>query len=500
MEDKQATTGSHVAPGASPKRANTGAVGERRANVGAVAFVAVCLAVCMIPAFGMLACPTRATTENRPMAPVPALLDETGAYNMAFLQEVTDYVNDHMALRNELVYADALIQTKLFGTANVSGVVAGTDGWLYYTATLDDFLGRDVMSARELFGLARNFAIIDAYMEERGIAFVLAIPPNKNTLYGEHMPYYASGVVSTEHGAKLLGEYLARAQVSYVDLFALLEAQNEVLYQKRDSHWNTKGACLAYNALMDALGLPHETYAGASPAVVETASGDLNRMLYSFYGESEENFDYGLEGAYVVTNGAADVTAGWIITENGGGGGEGTLLMFRDSFADTLIPFFSAEFAEAYYSKGEPNALESFVERYAPTAVVIEKVERNIANYLVNPPVLTPPRVELPNKVTVERDGATVGVENCAYDVNYVAVSGAVDAEYLGVSTEIVVSVDGVAYPAWHTGEDEFLLYVKKDVFGGGAGGAGGAADVRVFVLEGTTCTQVCMETLEAVA
>ncbi len=457
-------------------------VSEPRSGA-AIAFAAVCLVICMVPVFGMLVAPTTQTTDNRPLASAPQFLTEEGGVNTGFLQEVTDYVDDHMALRNELVFADALLQSKVFAMSNIDGVTVGTDGWLYYTATLDDFQGRDVLFERELFALAHNFGIIEAYMQEQGIAFVLTVPPNKNTLYPDNMPYYASTVIDTDHSAQLLTPYLAQEQVSYVNLFDLFEAQQEVLYQKRDSHWNAKGAALAYNALMDALALDHEDYGDVEPATVSTASGDLNRMLYSFYGEAEENYDYGLTDNYTITNGAADVTAGWIITE--AASGEGTLLMFRDSFADALIPFFSTEFATAYYSKGEPNALESYIETYAPTAVIIEKVERNIANYLKNPPILTPVTKILPGKFTVVRGNAGLSMESCLYDPKYVAISGEVDAAYLSTDTEIVVSVDGVAYETWHTSETGFLLYLKRDVL------VSDTADVRVFVLQDDECIQV---------
>ena len=45
-------------------------------------------------------------------------------------------------------------------------------------------------------------------------------------------------------------------------------------------------------------------------------------MLYSFYGELEENYDYGLADGYTYGNDAQSVEDGWIITENGAGKGK----------------------------------------------------------------------------------------------------------------------------------------------------------------------------------
>ena len=88
---------------------------------------------------------------------------------------------------------------------------------------------------------------------------------------------------------------------------------------------------------MDELDLPHEDYSEIQPQLVKNENGDLNKMLYSFYGELEENYDYGLAQDYVYRNDVKSVEDGFIVTENKAG--QGSMLMFRDSFGTTLIPF-----------------------------------------------------------------------------------------------------------------------------------------------------------------
>ena len=446
-------------------------------------FFVLCMALCLIPSVGMLFCPTTVTTENRPMAEAPRLMTEDGALNPAFVSEFESYFTEHMALRNQMVYADARVQTAVFGESNVSGVISGTDGWLYYSSTLDDYLGRNLMSDRQLFNLAHNFSLVQDYAQSRDMDFLLTIAPNKNTLYGEHMPYYQDYAVSTQHNAVALAPYLAQQDVSYLDLFRLFGEQEEVLYLKQDSHWNNKGACLAYNGIMDALELPHEDYSQITPTPVENDYGDLNRMLYSFYGAPETNFDYGPTKNYVYRNDVEGVEDGWIITESEAG--QGKLLMFRDSFANTLIPFLSGEFALSYYAKGQPNALERYVEAYEPDCIVIQKVERNIAEYLSDPPILTAPRVQLPAAVTIVSSDSAVRMESCMNDANYYRISGHVDPSRLEPDSEILVWVDGVTYRAYHTGENGFTLYLKKGTL------TGDSARVEVYLTASDGCLQV---------
>ena len=115
-----------------------------------VVFIVLCMVLCMIPSVGMLFFPTTETTENRAMAEAPKLLTEDGSLNKSVFMDFETYFNEHMALRNPLVYTDAVIQTSFFQESNVSGVIDGTEGWLYYSSTLDDYLGLNIMSEREL--------------------------------------------------------------------------------------------------------------------------------------------------------------------------------------------------------------------------------------------------------------------------------------------------------------------------------------------------------------
>ncbi len=451
-------------------------------------FIAICLVLCMVPSVGMVVFPTTQSTENKAMAETPKLFTDEGKFNQFVLQDCGEYFADHIALRNHMIYADAKIQTELFSESNVSGVIYGKNGWLYYSSTLDDYLGRAPMSERELFNLSHNISVIQQYLEERKINFVFTVPPNKNTLYDENMPYYYSTELDFQHNAVRLESYLTQQKINYISLFDLFEEQDEVLYLMRDSHWNMKGACLAYNSIMDSLNIKHNDYSDAKPVLEKTFNGDLNKMLYSFYGDKEDNYSYNLSQNYVYTNDVKGVDDGWIITENKNG--KGTLLMFRDSFADSLIPFMSNEFKTAYYSKGQPNAIERYIEENIPDCVVIEKVERNISDYLDSPPILTSPTADISSDILITKTESTVSVESCMYDDNYYAVNGSVDKKFINTSSEIIVCVNNVMYRAYHTGENDFSLYLKKSGF------TDGAADIQVYVVNGNDSVRVLSEVI----
>lgn len=423
-------------------------------------FIFACLGACLLPFAGMAVHPTTASTENKAMSEFPTLKTEDGAWNPDFFQEFETYFQEHFAFRNELIYADAKIQTSLFGVSNVDTVIYGTDGWLYYASTLEDYLGTGRMSEREIYNLAHNVSLVWQYVEGKGGDFLLAVPPNKNTLYGGNMPYYDSRVVDKAHNVELLAPKLQELGVPYADLAKLFRQEEETLYLKRDSHWNGKGAVLAYQCIMEGLGYVHEEYKDTPVTRAKDEDGDLNRMLYTFYGEKELNYHYEIEQKHSYVNDAKSVEDVWIETE--GGTGNGTLLMFRDSFGNTLIPLLADQFEKAWFTKEVPYGLESLMEQYHPNTVVLEKVERNLSEYLAMPPVISAPETEFPTAAEAVESDTSVFLESLEYDFNYYKISGNVEDGLLKEETDIFVCVNGVCRRAYHIGDNGYEVYIKK--------------------------------------
>ena len=102
-------------------------------------FTAAFLLLCLLPAAGMLVLPEQQAAGNEHLTAKPRLWSEQTGWNAEFLGDLTDYVADHFGFRQELVTANAALQTKLLCTSPAEDVIYGTDGWLYYAKTLDDY-------------------------------------------------------------------------------------------------------------------------------------------------------------------------------------------------------------------------------------------------------------------------------------------------------------------------------------------------------------------------
>ena len=135
-------------------------------HIGKIVFIIICLAMCALPSVGMIVRPTNTTTENKELARLPDI-KKNGKWNINFLQELGNYFEDHFAFRQELVSADAEIQSKVFKVSNVDTVVVGSDGWLYYSSTVDDYLRKNVLSERCIKNIAHNLSLVQQYVQDK---------------------------------------------------------------------------------------------------------------------------------------------------------------------------------------------------------------------------------------------------------------------------------------------------------------------------------------------
>lgn len=454
-----------------------------------IIYVVICLAICLVPFAGMTVAMTDTTTENRRMAEFPKLTVE-GKPNINYLSELGDWYEDHFAFRPWLVMADSVVQSKVFGVSNMETVCVGKDGWLYYTSTIPDYLGTEVLSDAGLHNAVRNIDITRRIVEDKGAAFLLVIPPNKNTLYGEQMPYYDSYVVNETSNLELMEKELSGTEIPYVNLRDTFDAEKETLYMKRDSHWNGKGAVLAYNAIMDSIPLDHDTYETVPVVRKKDTYGDLNKMIYPISYEPEWDYYYQKENEFSYVTDTVSVEDAWIETVNDNG--NNSLLMFRDSFGNTLLPLMADAFEHAYFSKAVPYDLGKYMEQHNPEYVIIEKVERNISDFAYDPPVVTGPEIKMQPDDEDGKAGADavdkLEISECESDTDYWKVSGTFK-EALSPETRIYIMLttsDGSEkyYEAFRVSDGDsdygYVLYADKNLL------YNGAMDIKVYVDDGS--------------
>ncbi len=330
-------------------------------------FTLLFFAVCIFFSLGLVLPGASDPTGEAP----PALITEEGI-NDDFGNVFEEWFSKHFAFHDEVTdfYADARLT--LFNEGN-DQVIAGKDNFLFFDDTTADYIGSAPMTDGEITETADALALLHRRTTEAGASFLFLCAPNKNTIYGEYMPErYIKNPNPTDMD-RLFAELETRG-VPYIDLRPILaEAKEKTLvYHKRDTHWNGAGAELGNRAIASHFGLNTPEYGGT--VTTNDFEGDLDALLFPGKTMYDENITYNFEGLYAYTSAYA-TPMDLVITARSAG--EGKLLMFRDSFANALIPYLATTYREIRLERVTPYQT-SQLETYKPDFVIVEIAERNI--------------------------------------------------------------------------------------------------------------------------
>lgn len=427
-------------------------------KMGFNAFTALMILICLVPSLGMLLPAREEAGGNQTLAAAPSLRDGEGNLNRNYLSQMLEYLEDNYFLRQKMITAWSDLNVKLMHSSITEDVVLGTEGWLYFGDTLADYTGTRPMTEEEIFSAARNLALMREYCESQGAQFLFTAAPNKNSLYPEHMPGLPRNDVRSN--AERLAEALTREGVEYLDLFALFREQPETLYFQTDSHWNSKGAALAADALNDALHMGRTSRYFENtfrPELVHR--GDLYDMLYPAGDGLDTDWTYG--GSALQFEYDAPIRSAENLTIMTHGQGEGSLLMFRDSFGNLLYPYMADSFAGALFSRAPAYRLDLISER-AADKVVVELVERNLRYLIQNIPQMPAPRRESGGDPCTAADFDVAAERNGDRLPGYILVAGTLPVTPDADTAVCVSTVSLGAFEAFRLEGGGFGAYVPE--------------------------------------
>lgn len=406
-------------------------------------FAALFLLLSLLPAVGMLISREGRAAANETLSSSPKLHNSDGKINLSVLGETTDYIADHFFLRSELVNAWAELNAAVFKTSSEEQVLLGSDGWLFYASTLDDYMGRG-LSDTELKRAASNLALIQESVESRGAKFLFTIAPNKNSLYPAHMPSYVPWA-HEQSDAERICPLITSAGIPYLDLFSVFHNREEVLYYKTDSHWNEQGAALAADSILAAFGTDADYFDRDFPLSVQH-KGDLYEMLFptGTFTETAHLYDGFTHSTKGNPNGGNAMRI-----ETANERAEGMLLCWRDSFGISLYPFLADSFGRAVFLRSSSYDLTE-IDALQADHVLIELVERNLDWLIRNVPVMAAPQRK-------------IEMSNASFSEQTVFAAGKIDGKHdlVYVSGELVFPYDGGAVYL-RAGEASYEAFVTE--------------------------------------
>ena len=291
-----------------------------------------------------------------------------------FMVAKADFTLDHG-------YEKLVIKRKGFEHAFGSSLtwLRGKDDWLFLGNSHDNTVAKLRLaitpSAAEVGATAEMLSKVAATAAQSNTQVVLIMGPNKSSIYPEYLPdelipsakKYSSYFIDKLKDVPNLSVYDPTA-----DMLRLKNSEG-ILYCMTNTHWNNKGAFLAYSGFSKMLGLPvpDVDFQRGAPH-----KGDLISIskLENFPLHSEDNWDViwkdkpnWKESESVVTNQTplSDKYV-WVI---------------GDSFSGALRPYLNATFKEVYYLgdwknkiKDLPADLNSAEKK--PDIIIIVRVER----------------------------------------------------------------------------------------------------------------------------
>lgn len=303
------------------------------------------------------------TLETSPKISVDTILDGS------FMKSAESFVGDQFLLRKQLVSLNTSLQL-LLGKRDLAenyskepaegGVYYGKGGHIY-----------EVLLPDKTGIFRENSTALKAFSQKAGIPLYILTVPSGSQEQPENLPDYAPNHDQREELKTLQSGIPAGTTV--VDVFDVLSLKKtgKDYYFKTDHHWNTYGAYVGYCALMNAIKVQpspksmfsyrtvKDPFFGTlySKAIFSGQQPDVMQIPYAENsGEITQQIGKNLrKGLYwedyltqkdkysVYLGGNPSVT---VVRNSSAKGGK--LLIMKDSFANSMIPYLSTNFSEIH--------------------------------------------------------------------------------------------------------------------------------------------------------
>ncbi len=314
-----------------------------------------------------LATPDRAVSEmeNTTLTQRPAVSTQllTAQGLNRFFTSYSQYAKDQIPGRDGWIALQSLVETAVLQKTQSGGVLLGAEGQMF--ARTYGILPSEART------LPRNTAALASLCARYPGRVSVMIVPAASAAYPENVPAGAPLIDEDGYIGEIRGA-VEGAGGRFVDAGAALAAhKDEYIYYRTDHHWTTLGAYYAYSEYCAALGLApfdpaqhtavevagfygtHYAKArtwNARPDVLTYYELDNPLTIYTVTGpgmptEGETTGLYALDKLEVY-----DKYAAFLHGNNGlsriAGDGEGSVLILKDSYANSFAPFLTANYAD----------------------------------------------------------------------------------------------------------------------------------------------------------
>lgn len=322
-------------------------------------------------------------TENRAKATFPTKV------TFDFPRKFDAFYLDNFPMRSFFINRFQKLRKKIKDDPRV---IVGLDHWMYsnssphavYAKTgniLGDFTGKTLLNEADKALFTRNMACQKRFFDHHKIRFIVMSPPNKISIYPEHLPKSYLSQQAQYIRYDQVEEILKELGIEYIDVKTPILANKTKgqVYFKTDTHWSQLGAYLGFKELLKHLGHSFPDMTGIDRRILDC--GDIYNMSVSI---SKSCFDINDIPILPEDNsGKCDGVAEHkkILCTNPKASIKKHVLIVRDSMFTSLLDYTKRSFSKAtllWRSMHTEQDLMDEILKEKPDIVIYETGERFI--------------------------------------------------------------------------------------------------------------------------
>ena len=311
-----------------------------------------------------LVTPDRAYSEleNTTLSQRPSLSSVSADGLNKFFTAYTKYVKDQVAGRDNWVALQSTVETKVMQKEQSGGILLGKQQMMFPRTY--------GLVSSETRTLPKNTAALEALCQRYPGKVNVMLVPAASAIYPENVPAGAP-LLDEDSYLDSLSDAVQAAGGRFVDVRQTLTAhKDEYIYYRTDHHWTTLGAYYAYQQFCETLGLTPFDRDAHTAETCEDFYGTHYSKARTWNAEPDTITWYDLQNSLTVWNvtGPGQPTEGtttglydldklevydkyaMFLHGNNGlsrveGDGEGKILVIKDSYANSFVPYLTANYA-----------------------------------------------------------------------------------------------------------------------------------------------------------
>lgn len=304
------------------------------------------------------------------------------------LPKIDRYYDQNSPFRKQLISAYHGFTSKVGfrATNHIPGI---RSNWLFLKRTYPGFSGKKRFADYEKKKIIHKLEAIDSFLKKRNIKFIIMITPDKIQIYPELLPWVMRRKQAEINACEDLVQFIHRRShisICYPKKSLLENKKSGLLYYPNDSHWNMKGAYIAFAEIAKIIDhkisfpQPEEWHWIQK----EITFGDLGLVFpyempfpagirHTTTYDAQHTFDPDRKDRRFVSPKAPSKLK---------------ILVFHDSFFASMEPYFHYFFHETHQLAASIDF--ELVEKEKPQIVFYQIVERNISSFLDLPSPVRP--------------------------------------------------------------------------------------------------------------